>query len=336
MRKSSDRKLTALVTGGAGFIGSHLVEELLNRGMRVIIVDDLSTGRKENISHLLKNRSDVEFHKGSILNEKLMRKLIKRSDIIYHFAAAVGVKYILKHPVTSILTNVEGTSFILKIASQYKKKVVLASTSEVYGKHVCSPIKETDDRVLGSTSVSRWSYSDSKAIDEFLALAYAKEKKLPVVIVRLFNIVGPRQVGHYGMVLPRFIEKALLNKPIPVYGDGSQIRTFTYVKDAVRAIVDLSLTKKAEGEAFNIGSDQPISIMELAKKVKEKTNSKSKIKIIPYEKAYGKDFEDIECRIPDISKIKKIINYQPKYDLDIMIEETVEYIKSKLKKGKKK
>jgi len=330
------KKLTALVTGGAGFIGSHLIEELLDRGMRILIIDNLSTGKKENIAHLLKGNYDIKFYKAPITNKVLLKKLIKESDIIYHLAAAVGVKYILDHPVDSIITNVEGTSLILHLAATYKKKVVLASTSEVYGKHVCSPIKEEDDRTLGSTSISRWSYSDSKAIDEFLALAYAKEKNLPIVIVRLFNTVGPRQVGHYGMVLPRFIERALLNKPIPVYGDGSQIRTFTYVKDAVRAIADLSLSPKAVGQAFNIGSNQPITIMELAKKVKEKTNSKSQIKIIPYKKAYGKDFEDIECRIPDISKIKKTIKYSPQYDIDSIIENTIDYFKGKILQKKRR
>ena len=325
----------ALVTGGAGFIGSHLSEELLDKGFSVTAVDNLSTGSRSNIAHLIRG-NNFKFYKDTILNEKLMSRLIKKSDIVYHMAAAVGVEYILDHPVDSILTNIEGSYIVLKLASRYHKKIILASTSEVYGKHVCMPIKEKDDRTLGSTSVSRWGYSDAKAMDEFLAFAYAKERKLPVVIVRLFNTVGPRQTGRYGMVLPKFINEALSGKPITVYGDGSQVRTFTYVKDAVRAIVELSLEKKAAGQAFNIGSGQSITIKELAEEVRRRTRSKSPIKYISYEKAFNRrsaDFEDIQCRIPDISRLEKAIGYSSRYDIGQMIDNTVKYFIDKKRKG---
>ena len=324
----------ALVTGGAGFIGSHLCEELLSRGFKVYAIDNFATSRKSNIARLLKNKY-FRFYKGSILDRTLMKRLINQCDIVYHMAAAVGVKYILDHPITSILTNLNGTEIVLELASRYKKKVIIASTSEVYGKHVCLPFRESDDRILGPTSISRWSYAEGKAIDEFITLAYANEKKLPVVIVRLFNTVGPRQTATYGMVLPRIIQQALNNKPITVYGDGEQSRAFTYVLDVVGAIVDLSLTKKAEGQVFNIGNEQDISIKEFALKIKLKTHSKSPIKYISYKKAYGKrsiNFEDMQFRKPDISKIKQMINYQPKYDIDAIIDKTIDCF---LNKGKK-
>ena len=326
--------IKALVTGGAGFIGSHLCEELLSRGFKVYAIDNFATSRKSNISPLLKNKY-FRFYRGTILNRALMKRLINQSDIVYHMAAAVGVKYILDHPITSILTNLNGTETVLELASRFKKKVIIASTSEVYGKHVCLPFRESDDRILGPTSISRWSYAEGKAIDEFIALAYANENKLPVVIVRLFNTVGPRQTATYGMVLPRIIEQAMNNKPLTVYGDGLQSRAFTYVLDVVRAIVDISLTKKAEGEVYNIGNEQALTIRELALKIKQKTHSKSLIKFVSYKNAYGKrsiNFEDMQCRIPDISKIKTMINYQPKYDIDAIIDNTMEYF---LKKGKK-
>src|SRR3989339_1212151 len=309
---------SVLVTGGTGFIGSHLCEELLSRGFKVCAIDNFATSKKSNIRYLLKNKSFI-FHKNTIFNRTLMNRLINQCDIVYHMAAAVGVKYIIDHPITSILTNLNGTEIVLELANRYKKKVIIASTSEVYGKHVCLPFRESDDRILGPTNISRWSYAEGKAIDEFITLAYANEKKLPVVIVRLFNTVGPRQSSAYGMVLPRIIQQALSNKPITIYGDGEQSRTFTYVLDVVKAITDISLTKKAEGEVYNIGNEQTISIKKLALKIKKLTHSKSPIKYIPYKKAYGEksiNFEDMKCRIPDISKIKKIINYLPKYDID--------------------
>ncbi len=313
------------MTGGAGFIGTHLCEELLLRGFLITVIDNFSTAPKSHLS-FFKNHKSIRLYKKSILDARLMRRLIMQCDIVYHLAAAVGVDFILAHPVSSLLTNVEGTANILKWAAHFRKKVVIASSSEVYGKGTRSSMNETDDRILGPTTVSRWSYSEAKAIDEFLALAYFKEKKLPVVICRLFNTVGPRQLGRYGMVLPRFIKTALAGEPIPVYGDGFQIRSFTYVKDAVRAIVDLSLEKKAEGEIFNVGNGQPVTIKALALQVKKATRSVSRIAYIPYKKAYGDkaaDFEDIRCRIPDISKIKKLLGYRPRYDLEAIVHETV-------------
>jgi len=327
----TNKKIRALVTGGAGFVGSHLCEELLARGFYVDVIDNLSTSRRSNIAFLLKNKN-LKLYKSSIFNQKLMERLVKKCDIVYHLAAAVGVQYILDHPVGSIVTNIEGTQVVLKLADKYHKKILLTSTSEVYGKHACSPFSEDEGSILGSTSVGRWSYAAAKALDEWLALAYAKEKKLPVVIVRLFNTVGPRQVARYGMVLPRFIQNALANKPIIVYGDGLQIRSFLYVKDAVRAMADLSLEKKAEGGIYNIGNDQPISIKELAQKVKCAVQSKSKIKHISFKKAFGgnySDFEEIECRIPDIAKLKKLLAYQPRYNMDSIIEDTIQYFRGK-------
>jgi len=333
--KSSSKYKKALVTGGAGFIGSHLCEELLSQGYQVTVVDNLSTGRLSNITSLLKDKKHFKFYKGSILDERLMDKLIKKSDIIFHLAAAVGVKLILEKTVESINTNIHGTGIILKLASKYQKKVILASSSEVYGKPpLCVPLKEESDRLVGPTSVSRWSYSVAKACNEFEALAYAREKKLPVVIVRLFNTVGPRQVGHYGMVLPRFIEQALLNKPITVHGNGQQIRSFSYVKDVVKAIIKLSQLKKAENHVFNIGSHEYITIKELAHLVKKKANSKSKIVYIAHKDIYGEDFEDVYCRIGDISKLKQFIGYKPKHSLNDIIDETIKYFKQKLKRNK--
>lgn len=328
------KQIRTLVTGGAGFIGSHLCEDLLARGFSVVVIDNLSTGSRSNISHLLKNK-EFRFCKGTILNRELMENLVKDCNLIYHLAAAVGVRFILEHPVDSILTNIEGTEIVLKLADKYRRKILITSTSEVYGKHVCAPFGEEDDRILGSTSISRWSYSDAKAMDELLGLAYAKEKKLSVVIVRLFNTVGPRQVGRYGMVLPRFVEAALSGKPITVYGNGAQIRSFAYVKDVVRAIADLSLEKKAEGEIYNIGNDQPISIKKLAQKVKQAAQSTSEIRHIPFQEAFGgrsADFEEIDCRIPNISKIKNLLGYQPKYDIDSIIRNTIKYFKETNKK----
>ena len=335
MPKKSEQ-IRALVTGGAGFIGTHLCDELLSRGFRITVIDNFSSAPASNLKYLL-NKKNLKLYKDTILNQKLMARLIRNCDIVYHLAAAVGVKFILAHKVESMLTNIAGTEIILKLADKDHKKVVLTSTSEVYGKHICSTAHEDDDRIMGSTNVSRWSYSDAKAVDEFLALAYNKERKLPVVVVRLFNVVGPRQIGRYGMVLPRFIEEALSGKPIIVYDDGLQVRSFTYVKDVTRAIVDLSLEKKAEGEIFNIGNDQPITIKELAAKVKEKTRSSSEIKYISYDQAYGDrsaDFEEIGCRIPDISKIKTLLGYQPQYDIEQIIENTIEYFANG-KKGKR-
>jgi len=319
--------MRALVTGGAGFIGSHLSEGLLKKKYEVYVVDNLSTGNIKNIKHLQKRKS-FHFYIEDIINEKIMKRLIRKVDVIFHLAAAVGVKYILDNPLDSIRTNVKGTEVVLELANSLgKKKVFLASTSEIYGKNQdgAASFKETDDRLLGSTTKWRWSYSCTKALDEFLALAYYREKELPVTIARFFNICGPRQSGRYGMVIPRLIKQALLNKPLTVYGDGKQTRCFLYVDDAVSAIIELVEKKHALGEIFNIGNPKSISILELAEKIKKFTGSKSKIEFISYEKAYEKGFEDMRHRKPDISKIKALLKFSPKVDIDELLKRTVAY-----------
>jgi len=316
--------MRVLITGGAGFIGSHLAEELHKRGEIVRIIDNLSTGRLENIQHLIGSpRFDVAVE--TILNETVMDRMVSECDIIYHLAAAVGVELIVTHPVEVIETNILGTEMVLKLANRYLKKVIITSTSEIYGKSTKTPFKETDDRVLGPTTKNRWSYSSSKAIDEFLSLAYHKEKNLEAVIVRLFNTVGPRQTGQYGMVLPRFVVQALKDAPITVYGDGKQTRCFTYVTDVVDALISLAHHPNAVGQIFNIGNDDPISITDLAKKVKETTNSNSEIRFIPYDQAYEEGFEDMAVRVPDLSKIKALIGYNPKFKIDEIVNKVVDY-----------
>lgn len=317
----------ALITGGAGFIGSHLSEELLKRGEEVFVIDDLSTGSIENIEHL---KSNPKFHYtiDTIKNEPLLAELVDRCDVVYHLAAAVGVKLIIESPVNTIETNIYGTELVLKCANKKKKKVMVASTSEVYGKNNNVPFKEDYDVVLGSTKNGRWSYACSKAIDEFLALAYWREKKLPVVVVRFFNTVGPRQTGRYGMVIPNFVKQALLGHPITVYGDGKQSRSFTYVGDVVKGITELMDNPKAVGEVFNIGHGKEITISELADMVKKITNSKSEIVYIPYDKAYEEGFEDMHRRSPDIAKINKLIGYKPTMDIKEILEKVVEYFLS--------
>ncbi len=319
--------MKCLITGGAGFIGSHLAEALLNKGYCVTVIDDLSTGNMENIVHLKKN-TNFKFYLGSILNENLIEYLIKKSNIVYHLAAAVGVKYIIDNPMESLEVNVKGTENILEKANKLgKKKVIVASTSEIYGKDRpgIKAFRETDDRLLGSTTISRWSYSCSKALDEFLALAYYREKKLPVIILRYFNTCGPRQTGKYGMVIPRFVKQALMNQPITVYGDGRQTRCFIHVKDTVRATISLANSKRAIGEVYNIGNPKSISMIVLAGKVKKLINSKSKIVYIPYEKAYEKGFEDMRHRKPDISKIRKSIGFKPQYRINDILKDVIEY-----------
>lgn len=316
--------MNILITGGAGFIGSHLADKLLNRGNKVSIIDNLSTGKYSNIIHLI-HQQDFNYTIDSILNRELMQKLIKEADQIYHLAAAVGVKYIIDNPLLSLRTNIVGTENVLEFANKYKKKVLIASTSEIYGKNDSIPFKEEDDRLLGSTHISRWSYSSAKAIDEFLALAYYREKKLPVVIVRCFNTVGPRQTGQYGMVVPKFVKNALLNHPLEVYGDGKQTRCFCDVDDVTDGMIKLMETKKAEGEIFNIGNDKSIAIEELAKLIKKKTNSRSKIEYVDYEDAYEAGFEDMRHRQPDLSKIGKFTNYKPKYDLNHILDRIIGY-----------
>lgn len=316
-----------LITGGAGFIGSHLSEELLKRGEEVFVIDDLSTGSIENIEHL-KNNPKFHYTIDTIKNEPLLAELVDRCDVVYHLAAAVGVKLIIESPVNTIETNIYGTELVLKCANKKKKKVMVASTSEVYGKNNNVPFKEDYDVVLGSTKNGRWSYACSKAIDEFLALAYWREKKLPVVVVRFFNTVGPRQTGRYGMVIPNFVKQALLGHPITVYGDGKQSRSFTYVGDVVKGITDLMNNPKAVGEVFNIGHGKEITISELAGLVKNITNSKSEIVYIPYDKAYEEGFEDMQRRSPDISRINKLIGYKPTMDIKEILEKVVEYFLS--------
>jgi len=317
--------MKVLVTGGAGFIGSHLSERLIKDGCEVHVIDNLSTGSMKNVKRLQKEKL-FHFKKGDVANKKTILPLIKKVDMIYHLAAAVGVKYIIDNPLESIKTNVRGTEAVLEIASAYgKKKIFLASTSEVYGKSSGgrTAFKETDDRLLGSTTKWRWSYSCCKALDEFLALAYNREKKIPVVIGRFFNTCGPRQTGRYGMVIPRFIKQAFLNQPMTVYGDGKQTRCFLYVGDAISGIVKLMNEKSAVGEIFNIGNPNGITILALAKKIKNMVNSKSKIKFVPYSKAYKMGFEDMRHRKPDISKVRELIKFSAKVDIDELLKITI-------------
>ncbi len=320
--------MKALITGGAGFVGSHLAEKLLGRGDEVYVLDDLSTGSILNIEHL---KADARFSYtiDTVMNEPGSAELVDRVDTVFHLAAAVGVKLIIESPVNTIETNVHGTELVLRLANKKKKKVVIASTSEVYGKSTVVPFREDADLVLGPTVKGRWSYACSKAIDEFLALAYHKEKRLPVVIARLFNTVGPRQTGRYGMVVPNFVKQALLGRPLTVFGDGTQRRCFTYVTDVVEALVRLAEHSGAVGQVFNIGNDgEEITILELAKRVKEKTASRSEIVLISYDQAYEEGFEDMPRRVPDISKVKALVGYEPQVQLDEIIENVIAYFTS--------
>lgn len=320
-----------LVTGGAGFIGSHLCEELLRRGYEVWAIDDLSTGTLRNIQHLRDNR---RFHVAveTILNETVMDRLVSECDIIYHLAAAVGVELIVSNPVEVIETNILGTHVVLRLANRYLRKVLITSTSEIYGKSEAVPFKEDDDRLLGPTTKSRWSYSSSKGIDEFLALAYHKQKGLRTVIARLFNTVGPRQTGRYGMVIPRMVGQALRGEPITVYGDGSQVRCFTYVADVVDALIALAEQPQAEGQIYNVGNNQAVTITELATRIKALSGSSSEIVYIPYEQAYEAGFEDMRVRVPDLSKIKQLIGYQPKFSLDEILQKVIDHTRQQMNK----
>ncbi len=324
--------MKVLITGGAGFIGSHLSDALLQRGHNVTIIDDLSTGKLENIAHV---RAFPNFHFAieTIMNEAVMDRLVSECDLIFHLASAVGVELIVNRPVEVIERCVLGTEIVLKTANRYKKKVLITSTSEVYGKSNKVPFSEEDDRLLGPTTKSRWSYSCSKAIDEFLALAYFKEMKLPVVIVRLFNTVGPRQTGQYGMVVPRFVQAAMHNKPLRVYGDGTQSRCFGYVGDVVQALIALASHPQAVGQIFNIGSNEEVTILELAERVKAIVGSSSEIVQVPYSEAYEAGFEDMQRRMPDLSKIKRLIGYEPTVKLDQIIRYIWEYFQEKEKNG---
>ncbi|MBU2035361.1 MAG: GDP-mannose 4,6-dehydratase [Candidatus Omnitrophica bacterium] len=319
--------MRVLITGGAGFIGSHLAEELINSGHQVMILDNLSTGRLENIKPLEKN-PNFELVIDTILNENLMDKLVEKSDIIFHLAAAVGVELIVKKPLESLTTNIKGSEIVLEMAYRYHKKVLITSTSEIYGKNVNGPLKEDDDRILGSPLKTRWSYSTAKAVDEMLAYVYWKQRDVPSVIVRLFNTVGPRQTGTYGMVVPRFVEQAMINEPLTVYGTGKQSRCFIHVKDVVKTLVKLIGEPKAVGEVFNIGSQEEISIEQLAKEIIRVTKSRSRITYTSYEKAYEDGFEDMQRRVPDTSKINKLIGFKLTYTLPAIIEDIVNYLKT--------
>jgi len=316
-----------LLTGGAGFIGSHLAERLLDAGHAVSVLDNLSTGSIDNIAHL-KAHPRFSYTIGSVTNEPLVAELIDGADVVYHLAAAVGVKLIVERPVHTIETNVHGTEVVLRYASLKKKLVVIASTSEVYGKSTDVPFREDADLVLGATAKHRWAYACSKLIDEFLALAYWKEQSLPVVVVRLFNTVGPRQTGRYGMVLPNFVRQALAGEPITVYGDGTQSRSFTYVGDVVGALCALITEPRAVGQVFNIGSTEEVTIRALAERVRTLTGSASPIRTIPYDEAYEAGFEDMPRRVPDISRIHALIGFQPSIDLDEIIRRVVEHVRA--------
>jgi UDP-glucose 4-epimerase len=318
--------LRVLITGGAGFIGSHLAEALLNRGDEVFVLDNLSTGSIDNIGHL-KGQPRFHYTIDTVTNEPLLAELIDRCDTVVHLAAAVGVKLIVEAPVHTIETNVHGTEVVLKHANKKKKLVLLASTSEVYGKSVEVPFREDADLVLGPTGKHRWAYACSKMIDEFLALAYWKERKLPVIIVRLFNTVGPRQTGQYGMVIPTLVRQALAAQPMTVFGDGSQTRSFTYVGDVVRAMVALINEPRAVGQVFNIGNGTEITIGELAVKVKAMTASNSSIVRVPYDQAYEAGFEDMPRRVPDISKLRTLVGYEPTVELDEILTRVIEYFR---------
>jgi len=316
----------ALITGGAGFVGSHLAERLLADGHDVLVLDNLSTGSIDNILHL-KQTPGFSYVVDTVTNEPLLAEMIDRSDVVFHLAAAVGVKLIVEQPVHTLETNVHGTEVVLKHANKKKKLVFIASTSEVYGKSADVPFREAADLVLGPTAKHRWAYACSKLIDEFLALAYWKEKRLPVVIVRLFNTVGPRQTGQYGMVLPTFVRQALTGQPITVFGDGTQSRSFTYVGDVVDALARLALEPRAVGDVFNIGSTSEMTIGHLAVRVKEMTNSGSAIRYVPYDEAYEAGFEDMPRRVPDISKIHSLIGFTPKMGMDDIIRSVVEHMR---------
>lgn len=316
--------MRVLITGGAGFIGSHLADAYLQRGDEVLIIDDLSTGTIENIRHL-KNNPRFQYTIDSVHNQPVTAELVDQCDVVVHLAAAVGVKLIVESPVRTIETNVRGTEVVLALANKKQKRVLVASTSEVYGLSTDVPFKEDGNLVMGATTKGRWSYACSKAIDEFLALAYWREKKLPTTIVRLFNTVGPRQTGRYGMVIPTFVRQALAGRPITVYGNGKQTRCFGYVGDVVGALIKLMDHPESVGQVFNIGSTEEISIVKLAEKVKELTNSASEIVFVPYDEAYEEGFEDMPRRVPDTSKIKKLVGFEPKMKLEGILQSVIDY-----------
>jgi UDP-glucose 4-epimerase len=316
---------SALITGGAGFIGSHLAEFLLADGWDVYVLDDLSTGSIENVAAL---REHPRFHLvvDSVLSTTIVNELVYKCDVVYHLAAAVGVRLIVEQPVRTLVTNVQGTENVLEYCNRFDKRVLVASTSEVYGDHrERRPLEETDRRIYGPTTARRWAYADSKAIDEFLALAYHQERGLDCVIVRLFNTVGPRQSGQYGMVIPRFVEQALAGRPLEVHGDGRQTRCFCHVRDAIRALTGLMDARDVHGEIFNVGATEPIAIAELAERIRALTGSDSEIAFVPYEDVYGGGIEDMLHRIPSIAKIKAIVGWEPRRSLDRILEDVIEH-----------
>jgi len=316
--------MRALITGGAGFIGSHLAEALLDDGYDVLVLDDLSTGSMKNIEHL-KQRDRFEYLIESVFNEQVLAEQIDRCEVVFHLAAAVGVRLIVEAPVHTIETNVHGTEVVLRHALKKKRLVLIASTSEVYGKGSSLPFSEDSDLVMGSTKQHRWAYACSKAIDEFLGLAYWKEKQLPIIVARLFNTVGPRQTGRYGMVIPTLVRQAIKSEPITVFGNGLQTRSFAYVGDVVQALVRLVKVPEAVGDVFNIGNNEEISILALAEKVKALTESPSEIVMVPYEEAYEPGFEDMLRRVPDLKKIKKLLNWEPKVGIDEILNHVIQY-----------
>lgn len=320
-----------LITGGAGFIGSHLAEAYLQRGDEVYIIDDLSTGSLDNIKALQQNpqfKDRLFLTVNTILEHHNLLELTGICDVVFHLAAAVGVRYILENPLESIRTNIQGTEKVLEMCAKFKKRVLIASTSEVYGKHTHAPLVETDNIIYGPSSKFRWSYAASKLMDEFTALAYFRTRGLQVIITRLFNTVGPRQTGAYGMVIPRFVSQALRDRPLTVYGDGRQTRTFTYVKDVVEALMRLMECDGAVGEVFNVGGTEETTILELAQRVIALTGSASAVELIPYEKAFGKDFEDMQRRVPSIAKIRDLIGFSPRVDFDGMLRKVIAHMRN--------
>jgi UDP-glucose 4-epimerase len=316
--------MKALVTGGAGFIGSHLVEALLRRGDEVWVLDDLSTGSLDNLAGI-KDEGRLHFFQGSVLDAELVQDLVDRAEFVYHLAAAVGVKYVLDHPLNSLLTNIRGSENVLESAHRAGgKPVVLYSSSEVYGKGTRVPFVEDQDRLLGPTQVLRWSYAIGKAVDEYLAMGYHQERGLPVVVVRCFNTCGPRQSGAYGMVLPRFVQQALRDEPIQVYGDGSQTRCFAHVADVVSGTLLLAKEPRAFGEVFNVGTEEEISVLDLAKAVKKAAGSRSPIEFVPFERVYGSNFEDMDRRVPSLEKIRALVGYEPRVSFEELLRSTIE------------
>ena len=322
-------RMKALITGGAGFIGSHLAERLIARGDEVVVVDDLSTGDLANLSGVIDN-SRFQFVQDDVRDEATIHLLVERCDVVFHLAAAVGVQLIVDRPVHTIETNIHGTEVVLSVANKFRKKILLASTSEVYGKSEAVPFREDDDTVLGSTRFSRWSYACSKAIDEFLGLAYHQQYGLPVVIARFFNTVGPRQTGQYGMVVPRFVERALRNDPIVIYGSGKQSRCFAYVADVIDCVLALMNCADAPGRVYNIGNTQEITMADLADKIIEMTGSRSEKEFISYEEAYGRPFDDMMRRIPCLDRVRQAVGYEPKFDLTQTLEHIIADLRTRI------